>query len=496
MEQDFQFPLPFFLSVLALAGFAFMAFKNRDRGWGLPMGVVLATTAVWYHGDALYNDYQEYIYLMGESALESGWWQVLIFIVSFGLLVSPVHQLINAKLVGKKSNLMVYFRTRRLEHPAIQQQIDKLTMALAVGWLLLMSVALVRVDFNFVGLFAPYLERKVDPWMRGRVGGSFDAVISLAGYLHVFLAAGFGVLAAVARNPKARTVAITICILTFPFFIFDRTRNTMLATMLPGILAWILFRVKGGLVVKGAVLLGAFMLINFWFSFVLANRNDQSISTAFKNDEAIKAAEETKHEGLSMFSELGYMNSFFEQGTLEPNWGERYFAELVNPIPRGLWKDKPFVGVDYAIARGFGWDKAGGTGAGIAASIATGMIGQGVVNFGGLFGPMAAALLMAIWVAVLARQDLLGSDPARLLLYASGMILTFNMGRDITLLVLYPFVFGLMLLIARDLILGRSPEVQMARPPRRRKVRKGTERDASPKTARGNKPRRRVQWRG
>jgi hypothetical protein len=74
------------------------------------------------------------------------------------------------------------------------------------------------------------------------------------------------------------------------------------------------------------------------------------------------------------------------------------------------------------------------------------MIGQGVVNFGRILGPIAAALLMAIWVAVLARQDLMGHDVGHLLLYAIGLVLTFNMGRDITLLVIYPFVFGWLLL--------------------------------------------------
>ena len=148
-----------------------------------------------------------------------------------------------------------------------------------------------------------------------------------------------------------------------------------------------------------------------------------------------------------MFAELGHMSNLFDDGLYQPSWGGRYFAEAVNVIPRGLWKNKPLVGVDYALARGFGGER--GTteeGAGITASIATGMIGQGVVNFGRLLGPMAAALLMSIWVAVLARLDLRG-DIGRLLLCAVGMILTFNMGRDITLFVLYPFVFGYMLLL-------------------------------------------------
>jgi hypothetical protein len=84
------------------------------------------------------------------------------------------------------------------------------------------------------------------------------------------------------------------------------------------------------------------------------------------------------------------------------------------------------------------------------------MIGQGVVNFGRFLGPMAAALLMAFWTAVLARQDLLGAQPARLLLYATGIILTFNMGRDITLLVLYPFLFGLGMLVFWERLQGRK----------------------------------------
>ena len=63
---------------------------------------------------------------------------------------------------------------------------------------------------------------------------------------------------------------------------------------------------------------------------------------------------------------------------------------------------------------------------------------------------MAAALLMSIWVAILARQDLKGGNPARLLLCTVGLILTFNMGRDITLFVIYPFVFGYMLLLGLE----------------------------------------------
>ena len=48
---------------------------------------------------------------------------------------------------------------------------------------------------------------------------------------------------------------------------------------------------------------------------------------------------------------------------------------------------------------------------------------------------------MAFWTALLAREDLRISHLGRLPLYAIGLILTFNLGRDITFITLYPFVF-------------------------------------------------------
>jgi hypothetical protein len=85
------------------------------------------------------------------------------------------------------------------------------------------------------------------------------------------------------------------------------------------------------------------------------------------------------------------------------------------------------------------WDQGEG---GVAATISTGMIGQGVVNFGWLLGPAFAALLVSLWVAALARLDLEGQKVGRIPLYALGLILTFNLGRDITLITLYTFIFG------------------------------------------------------
>ena len=83
------------------------------------------------------------------------------------------------------------------------------------------------------------------------------------------------------------------------------------------------------------------------------------------------------------------------------------------------------------------------------------------MNFGRFFGPMAAAMLMSCWVAWLARLDLNVQDLGRLPLYSLGLILTFNLGRDITLITLYPFVFGALIIWWLD----RHPPQAAARAP-------------------------------
>lgn len=437
-----DFPLAFWLCCLVIPAGAAWAWGARKEGWGLPALMVLGTLSVWYVGDVLYNDYAEYQMLIGDRSLESAWWQVLIFLLSFLAMVKYLHQRINGSLIHRRSRMVRYVETRRLERRDVQGRITKAATGLFIAWALLMAVALVQVNGNVIGLFAPYLGQKADPWGRGQIGGGFSALISLAAYLQIFLVAGAGVVVAVARDPKTRTLALMICLLTLPYYVFDRTRNTMLATILPGLLAWIFLRLKGGIPVKLGVLAMAFLVVNFWFTLVMANRSGMS----FDIDGALSGKESVgnkSHEGLNMLGELAWTDHFIETGAYLPNWGYRYFAELVNPIPRVIWKNKPMIGLDYAVARG---QLATGPNGETTATISTGMIGQGVVNFGRILGPMAAALLMALWCALLARQDLLGDDPGHLLLYGCGMILTFNMGRDITLLVIYPFLFGLLLL--------------------------------------------------
>jgi hypothetical protein len=445
-------PIPFYLCCIASAVLGIRAWQGRTKGWGIPMGAVVATVLAWYIGDPLYNEYAEYVQIQGAESLTNAWWEVLLFLIAFGVFVPVMNKKINGDL-EPRSQIFQMMKNLTIDTDWFQNQVSLIAILLIGPWIILMFLALIRTDFDFVGMFFPYLGEKANPWRRARLGGGIDAIFALAMYVQIMLTALFGVVLALSKRKSTMTQAGIIYFLSAPFFIFDRTRNSMLAILIPGFMAFVTLRMRGGMIIRLVVVLVSFLTLDAWFKFVLEHRGKgESIAGAYKSDQVSKEEnnaapmKEKKHEGFNMFEELGYINYFIANGTYKVNWGNRYFAEIVNPIPRVLWPGKPLIGIDYAIARGMAYGNVDTASGGVAASISTGMIGQGVVNFGRILGPIAAALLMAIWVAVLARQDLMGHDIGHLLLYAIGLVLTFNMGRDITLLVIYPFVFGWLLL--------------------------------------------------
>jgi hypothetical protein len=435
------FPLPFWVVITTLLGGAIWAKGRLRDGSGLPTLAVLGTVAFWYVGDAFYNDYANNHAKMFESGiLEAAWWQVACFLVVFLLLTPVVHHLINVRHLHQGSGLLQLFKNG-IEQTYFQKQLNPLFYGSFVIWLILVTIAAIRVKGEILYYFFPFLGNKAEPWGRGRIGTGFDALLSIAFYFQLLVTAIFGVVAALSTHRRIHRLALVCCALSWPYFIFDRTRNTMLAVMIPGILSWVFLRLRGGLAKKLVILLGCFLLVNAWMGFVIANRSSMSITTALREKGfELENSGKVHHEGLNMYEELCWINTFIERGSYRPNWGSRYFAEVVNVIPRAIWPGKPTIGIDYAIARGQGAESGGQ--AGVSTTISTGLIGQGVVNFGRLIGPAAAALLMSLWVAVLARLDLRIQELGRLPLYALGLILTFNLGRDITLITLYPFVFG------------------------------------------------------
>jgi hypothetical protein len=447
MPEAADLPILYFLCLVAVLSLLIHGWTVRREGWGIPSMAVTATAGTWYLIDPIYNGYNDYVKKFGEDILNQAWLEILLFFISFAVLTPIIHRKLNADYAHAESAIFQLIENKDLDAPFFQDQVDKLTMLVFCAFCILSFVGLILTDFDFVGLFFPYMGQKAYPWNRGRVGTGFDFLIALAIYLQLMLNALLGVVFALATRTKTMIIAGLGFFLATPFFLFDRTRSYMLAVLMPGFLALVAIRMKGGLIMRMIVVFIGFTLIDGWFKFVIENRDLGDIAVFYANGGMDNDKNQnSKHLGFNMFEELGYINELIGNGTYKPNWGARYFAELVNPIPRVLWPEKPLIGIDYAIARGMGYGNQDMSQGGVAATLSTGMIGQGVVNFGFVLGPIAAAALMAFWVAVLARQDLMGQKVGNLLLYGIGLVLTYNMGRDITLLILYPFVFGWLLL--------------------------------------------------
>lgn len=438
-------PGPFWVVVGIIAWGCWGGVRQARNGLGLPMLAVLATVAAWYAGDAFYNDYAGWhARLFSNGVLSVAWWEVALFCALFVLAAPFMHGWLNGKLPEQYSRVLRLARVG-VDEPVFQEQMRLLFLACVWIWVAVSVFAVARLGSEVVYYFFPFLGYRADPWARGRVGGGIDSLLVIASYLHVLVASCFGMVAALARNGGVRWAALAGCALSWPYILLGGTRNYMLTASVPAFGCWVLLRLRARPWQKVALLALGFAALNVWLSFVIANRSSGTIVQALQEEGVTsERTQEARHEGLNMFEELCWINTFIKAGTYEPNWGQRYLAELVNPIPRALWKEKPMIGIDYALARGQGQEPGAGdaVGAGVYSTVSTGMIGQGVVNFGQWAGPAFAALLMAVWVAILARLDLTGERMGSIPLYGLGLVLTFNLGRDITLITLYPFVFG------------------------------------------------------
>lgn len=428
----------------------FYSWQIRGTAVGIPMLAVLVTVGFWYFGDVFYNDYADYCAELSTSARDQAWMEVLIFVFAFGFLTPLVHRWLNAKLLGRTSRILQFVRTGEVKKARFQIQIDRVCYALLIPWLGIMALALVRTNFDVEGLFAPFLTEYAAPWSRARLGAGYDSLLSVIDYTQIGLAAAFGVIAGVAVRPRTLITALLVCALTLPAYIFESSRGTILVTLLPGFFAFVFLRIRVHFIVRLFLLVLGFWIFQSWLLFIIDARAELTISEAFRARLAGKVINDDsggKHAGLNMFEELCWVNTFVQNGSLPPNWGIGYLAELANPIPRVIWPGKPTLGLDYAVLRDTENETMEDVEEGQGATVSTGMIGQGVLNFGIVFGPIGAALIMSLWVSLLARQDLLEDDLWRLCLYGLGLVLTFNMGRDVTLLVTYPFVFGYLLFL-------------------------------------------------
>jgi hypothetical protein len=386
--------------------------------------IVYVTVFAWYFVDPFLNPEQyDYLpsFLLGES-----YGQVLLFLIGFRLF-TPV--------------AVRWIRRRRSTAVFAMQHVTPEQILVAAGtiWLLLFAIGIYRVGGDVIGAVFPIDSRAgAQMWGRGAVDTSGSGfLISFAGYSFLAVTAFLGVLVFFQRTIFWRLLAGGMFAITLPSFFLGGARNQFLAATVPFIITY-LFYGRHFLIMRLAILAVAFVCLDQGFRVVTEYR-----IIGFRDLNPFEVIhEDLPQKGLNMIEELCFVNTYLGTGGGSPAYGARYLNELLNFVPRVIWPSKPLLGIDYAIWRGFESLHGENDELGVNTTISSGMIGGGVLNFGQLLGPVAASILMALWTGLLIRWWEQRQSLLRLMLFMLGAGLTFNLGRDITLLVLWPVIFA------------------------------------------------------
>lgn len=414
-----RLPLEYWFCAIVLVLAGVFGVRLRREAWAAPFIAVLATITGWYMVEPVY--FADFFYEFTPSASSSAFACVFIFLVSF-VAVCPFVVKAFEPEARKSSDEMSLIQPEQFI-PTI------------VGiWLVLLAFGISRMEGDVIGSLFPIEGRNgITMWQRsaGEDAGATGFLVSTANYVYSLVLSLFGLLLPFTRKPALRILLIACIVVSWPYAFLQGSRNVTLAVVVPALAAYLLIG-RQRPAVKFFIAIVSFFALDFAMRTIILFRNVGFDVISFTE------VEHAQHLGLNMASELIWIAGFVEDNVIEISYGMGYLKELVNVIPRAIWADKPLLGIEYAIARGFG----GGQGdIGVFATLSSGVIGQGVLNFGTWFGPFFAALLMACWVGILTRLREQGGV-ARTALFLIGLGLTFNLGRDVTLLVLFPFVFG------------------------------------------------------
>jgi len=390
--------------------------------------MVYVTVFGWYFVDPFLNP-EQYDYLP-PYLLDQSYAQVLLFLIAFRVF-APVA----ARWIVRHRSFGVF---------DIRLTPEQILKIVGVLWFVLFLIGIYRMDGNVMGAVFP-LDGRNGPTMWGRAAvesGASGFLISSAAYLFNAVTAFLGVLVFFQRSTRWRLLAVAMFVITLPYFFLAGARSHFLAAVVPFIITY-LFYGRHWLVIRLAILGVAFFCLNEGFKFVTAFRDSGGYREVLASDNPYELMpEDARTSGLNMIQELCFVNVYLGTGGTSPAYGARYLSEVLNFIPRVIWPSKPLLGIDYAKWRGFESQHDENGELGVNTTISSGMIGGGVLNFGKIFGPIAAAMLIALWTGLLVRWWEQRQSLLRLVLFMLGVGLTFNLGRDISMLVLWPVIFA------------------------------------------------------
>jgi hypothetical protein len=419
MTDVVSLPLEYWLCAMLIAASIALGVRQRQVPWMAAFIAVVGTVGGWYMVEPLY--FADEFAMFPPTAIATTFRCVFLFLIAL-IIVTPV------------AARWLEPRRRPTDADLVLISPEHLVPTLIAIWIGLLLIGIYRMEGNIVATLFPWEGRANSTmWQRaaGEDAGATGFLVSTANYFYVLILSMFGLLLPITRKPAMRITLVACIIVSWPYAILQGSRNVTLAVITPMIAAYLLLGRHSPLV-KTVVAVASFFAIDALMRFIIGLRD-----VGFQGA-TLREVEESRHMGLNMASELVYMTELLDRNFLDLGFGRGYLDEIANVIPRAIWPGKPYIGIDYAIARGFA---GGDSDIGVFATLSPGLVGQGVLEFGTVVGPFASAILMAIWIAILGRMRTQGGA-TRVALFLIGLGLTFNLGRGITLLTLYPFVFG------------------------------------------------------
>ena len=205
---------------------------------------------------------------------------------------------------------------------------------------------------------------------RGRYGGVRDALLMLEMFIEGITPFA-ALMAADRRLPLGRRGC---CLAVMSWRILraygSGYRSAMLSTLLPiaAVFYW-----KSKPQFKRLLVLTGLMsapLIYVASAAMVGSRNSGAFSWS--------AAARVDYIGHEMFRELLFINRNFP-GTVPYQLGSTYLVQLVNPVPRFLWKGKPTLDASILLAQMYGNVDASGE---VWMTCTPGLIGEMYLNFG------------------------------------------------------------------------------------------------------------------
>ena len=264
---------------------------------------------------------------------------------------------------------------------------------------------------------------------RGRYGDFRAAMLEMENFLVAASPFAFVLLLDRRSSLFQKTVCALVCFWPVLRAYGSGTRSASIGAILP-ILAVFYFR-SSDRTQRLLIYLGiaSTPFVFLLMAAIVASRNSGELD--------ISKADSVTYVGNEMLQELAYITENFPQH-YDYLWGYNYYVQLVNPIPRFIWNDKPSLDSGLLLAELKGDVNQAGE---ATMTNSPGLLGEMYMNFGPL-GILALSFfggwLVRGWDNIPRSY---GNSLATLIFYCMGLAILFVMGRSFNMSTMYAVLF-------------------------------------------------------